>query len=229
MRALNKGQSFFCPPWNKNRRVLLCSLVPPNFCCGQCGKREWAAFQNATVHSGWCCICSARLTALVPCRVWDSAAVLWLLSVSRFVFWLIIDLPHNCSVGCCFFVVDCDTSTTSSQTFSHTLTHIECHHSPNTGWQLSTEALTDLANFIVILQSEHLRVSHSRLVWWPSIHLAGLFIVCNSRSTLSFIMPSVKLLKHLHNLRGLMKNKEVCLQIIWVHSLLESSQKFLPL
>lgn len=35
----------------------------------------------------------------------------------------------------------------------------------------------DRINFIVMFQREHLLVPHSGAVRWPSIHLAGLFIV----------------------------------------------------
>lgn len=104
VRALNKEQSLFFPL----HHLLPCLHMPLNFLLLWSGmeKGERAAFQNASVHSRWCCSCSVRLTALLLCHIWGSAAILGLLSVSRFVFWLLIDLPHNCRHLGAVFVVD---------------------------------------------------------------------------------------------------------------------------
>lgn len=80
-----------------------------------------------------------------------------------------------------------------------TLSHFSVLQQPHRGFDT-----IDSANFIVILQHEHLLVPHSGVVWCPSIHLAALFIVRKYHKAV------------VHNLRGLMRKRKLCRQIIWM-------------
>lgn len=129
------------------------------------------------------------------------------------VSWLI---PRHPQVLAAVFVVDSDTATTP-----WTLTHTQrTPHFPlltfaNTAQQhLRDFDRIDSANFIVVLQNEHLRVPQSWAVCWPSIHLTALFIVICSCSS-----PASVLQENRYNPRGLMKIERLCwhvnVSVVW--------------
>lgn len=130
-----------------------------------------------------------------------SRVVLWWLFLSRCVFWLLIHLPDNCCCFCYCFRLWHHYHIPNSNPHPHnaTLSHFSVLQQPHRGFDT-----IDSANFIVILQHEHLLVPHSGVVWCPSIHLAALFIVRKYHKAV------------VHNLRGLMRNRKLCRQIIWM-------------
>lgn len=116
-----------------------------------------------------------------------SLAVLWWFCLSRFVFWLLIDLPPMTAGVCCCFCFCCWLWHCYHLPDPNPHTHMLNATSPILQICQHTAAMPqrldcDCANFIVILQNEHLRVPHSGAARWPLIHLADLFIMCNTCS-----------------------------------------------
>ncbi len=158
----------------------------------------------------WACCCSVRN----PCCCLSSHTVafelsrvvlwLWLFSLSRFIFWLLIDLPDDCW---CLLLFLCWTLLPPTNHNSYTHSHW-MPHSPTPQFCSSTmEASTEQTLLLCCSVNTCL------------CHIAELFgglrftwLLC----LLCFIMPSFKLSENLRNLRGLMKNKKLHWQIIWM-------------
>jgi len=149
--------------------------------------------------------------------------VLGLFCVSIFAFWFLIDVPDNFKCVLLLFLPFLPVFFYLCWRSCH-CHRLSCHHSP---------VLRPASMMQRRLWQNRLCKRYCCKMNTCMWHIAGglwftcCFLFYRKQQLLHSGMLAFRVLENPHNLRGLMKNKELSWQIIWIHSLLEISGKFL--